>query len=93
MPEAKKEPSKRGRKKGVPNKITATIKQAMLDSFEKVGGVKWLANLAMNEPRSYAVLLAKIIPTQVEGADGGPVQIQVLTAVPDPEPDDDQEDG
>lgn len=92
MADEKAAPSKRGRKKGVPNKITATVKQAMIDSFEKVGGAKWLANLAMNEPRSYAVLLAKIIPTQVEGADGGPIQIQVVTSVPDPEDDADEND-
>lgn len=72
------------RPKGSPNVLTKTIREAILDSFEAIGGVKWLQKLAAEDPRSYSGLLAKAMPTQVEGAGGGPVQIQIVTAIPDP---------
>jgi hypothetical protein len=75
------------RPKGSPNVLTKTIREAILSSFETVGGEAWLAKLAKDDPRSYAGLLAKAMPTQVEGSDGGPVQIQIVTAVPVAEDD------
>ena len=74
-----------GRPKGSVNKVTRTIREAIIESFEQVGGAAWLRNLAETDPKTYGMLLAKAMPTQVEGAGGGPVQIQIVTAVPDPE--------
>lgn len=66
---AKKKPPNagKGRPAGSLNKLTTTIKMAMQESFDNIGGARWLEALAKNEPRTYAMLLAKIIPLQVVG--------------------------
>ena len=55
----------KGRRKGVPNKTTANLKAALEESFDELGGVRWLVELAKSEPRAYAALLAKLLPSQV----------------------------
>lgn len=71
---------------GSVNKVTRTIREAIIESFDAIGGAAWLRRIAEDDPKTYAMLLAKAMPTQVEGSNGGPVQIQILTAVPAPEP-------
>lgn len=78
-----------GRAPGVPNKLTKTIREAIIESFERVGGADWLEKLAAEDPKTYGQLLAKAMPTQVEGAGGGPVVVRIVTSVPDPAGDDD----
>lgn len=56
-----------GRKPGVPNKFTATVKMLLLDALEKKGGVKYLVKMADKHPQAFMTLLGKIIPTQVVG--------------------------
>ena len=58
----------KGRPKGSRNKITMNMKQALEQAFWDVGGVQWLVTLAKTEPRTFAMLLAKLIPQ--EQADG-----------------------
>jgi len=55
-----------GRPKGVLNKTTATVKQAIVDAFHLAGGVDYLVKLAGKDPRAFATLLAKILPTDVK---------------------------
>lgn len=70
-----------GRAKGTPNKTTATIKEAILWSFEKVGAGQYLLKVAQDDPKTYCTLLAKILPAEVAatitGQDGGPVAIKI----------------
>lgn len=56
----------RGRKAGSQNKLTKTIKDAILESFDKVGGSKYLQEMAHEQPAAYMTLLGKVLPTQVE---------------------------
>lgn len=72
------------RQPGTPNKITKTIKEAILEAFDRVGGAEYLAQLAEDDPRTFGALLGKVIPQQLEhsGPGGGP--IQVISAVPQP---------
>lgn len=56
----------KGRKKGVPNKLTRTIKAAVELAFEKAGGADYLARMAEQEPTSFMTLLGKVIPQQIE---------------------------
>lgn len=58
-------PQGAGRKPGSINKTTRTVKQAIEGAFENVGGVEWLENLARTDPRTFAVLLAKLVPSDV----------------------------
>ena len=57
----------KGRKKGVQNKLTVTLKQAILNSFETLGGEAWLVSLAESDPKAYAGLLGRIIPSEIRG--------------------------
>ncbi len=54
-----------GRPAGIPNKTTATLKAALEASFTELGGVRWLVELAKSEPKAYASLLAKLLPSQL----------------------------
>lgn len=57
-----------GRPKGSPNRTTAALKEALLQSFDDLGGVKWLTALAQTDPGTYARLLARLIPTETAGS-------------------------
>jgi hypothetical protein len=54
-----------GRPPGAVNKTTRALKEAMMASFDELGGVRWLVELGRSEPRAYASLLAKLLPSQV----------------------------
>ncbi|RWO34747.1 MAG: hypothetical protein EOS10_00135 [Mesorhizobium sp.] len=56
-----------GRPKGVPNKTTQAIKDAVQEAFEKAGGVNYLVQLAKDDPRTFCGLIGRVIPLQVEG--------------------------
>ena len=58
-----------GRQKGTPNKITKTIREAILESFENLGGSEYLERMARIEPVAYMTLLGKVLPTQLTGLD------------------------
>lgn len=70
-----------GRKKGVPNKTTALLKDAILKAAEQAGGdeglVGYLAAQAEANPGPFMALLGKVLPMQVTGEDGGPLQVVV----------------
>ena len=75
-----------GRPKGVPNKTTTSIREALLKTFDNIGGVSWMEQLAKDEPRAFAQLLAKLIPQGVQavGTDGeaAPLQIKIVLEKP-----------
>lgn len=56
-----------GRKRGSLNKTTRTLKEALLASFNTLGGEKWLIRLAESDPKAYAGLLGRIIPSEING--------------------------
>jgi len=53
-----------GRPKGVPNKITTDLRQAVINAYDKAGGEEYLAGLARDEPKTFATLMAKVIPSE-----------------------------
>jgi hypothetical protein len=72
----------KGRPKGSVNKITRDIREAVLQSFEAVGGAQYLAEQARLNPVAYLSLVGKVLPMQVTGENGGAVSIQIVTGVP-----------
>lgn len=72
-----------GRKKGTPNHITTTMKQAIVNAFNQVGGAAYLAaaargrNYAMR--RAFLSLCGKVVPLEVVGPGGGPLQHEAVT--------------
>lgn len=70
-----------GRPLGSPNKLTKTLRQAVSEAFHELGGKKWLIELAKNDPRCFAGLLARLIPAEIkaEGTVGVMTLEQILT--------------
>lgn len=72
----------KGRVKGVPNKTTALLKEAIIKAAEATGSdgkgegglTGYCSFLAKDEPKAFAQLLGKVLPMQVTGEDG-PLQI------------------
>lgn len=68
-----------GRPKGVPNKITQTAKDAIASAAEALGGadrlVAWAQEDPANEKAFWTAIYPKLLPLQVTGEGGGPVQI------------------
>ena len=62
----------KGRKAGVPNKLTKTAREAFQHAMDKNGGVEWLATWAADNPDEFFKLYARLIPAQSEvtGKDG-----------------------
>lgn len=57
-----------GRPKGIPNKTTKAIKDAITEAFDRAGGVDYLVRLANEDPKTFCGLVGKVIPLQVEGS-------------------------
>ena len=76
-----------GRKPGVPNKMSATVKQNVIEVFEQLGGVDHMKQWAIDNPNNFYNIYAKILPTQTElsGPDGSdlPQGIGILFVKPD----------
>ena len=68
-----------GRKPGSENKITASVKDAILSAFEEVGGEKYLVTVARDNPAVFCALLGKLLPKQVTGEDGAAIRIAIVT--------------
>ena len=48
------------------DKVNRTIKLALSDSFHELGGKSWLVKLGKEDPKTYALLLARLIPAEVQ---------------------------
>ncbi len=66
MAPAKKGERPGGRKKGTPNKITATLKDMVLQALANVGGVAYLETQARDQPNAFLTLVGKVLPLQVK---------------------------
>lgn len=69
-----------GRPKGSQNKINKAAKDAIADAAEALGGsarlVDWVKEDPLNERAFWSTIYPKLIPHEVSGPDGGPLQIQ-----------------
>jgi hypothetical protein len=66
-----------GRKKGVPNKTTASVKEALSLAFQGLGGVPRLQVWATENPTEFYKLWSKMLPQEVVGEGGGPLTVRV----------------
>jgi hypothetical protein len=68
-----------GRQKGTPNKMTALLKDAILQAAENAGGEKgtvgYLTAQAKENPAAFMTLLGKVLPTQLTGDPDNPVAL------------------
>lgn len=70
----KGERKKGGRPKGISGKSVHYIRECILTSFHQLGGVKWLVQLAQEDPKAYATLLGKAMPNIQSGDSENPVE-------------------
>lgn len=68
-----------GRPAGSPNKITGSMKEMILEAFEKAGGAEWLARQAGENPVAFMGLLGKLLPSDI--ALSGQVAMQPITEI------------
>ena len=69
----------KGRPKGALNKTTKAAKEAITEAAEALGGAKRLAEWAKEDPQNERVfwgsIYPKLLPLQVSGEGGGPLQL------------------
>jgi len=78
----KKMPRSPGRPKGVPNKATATLKDAILLAAEKTGEdgkgksglVGYLKRVAKEDVKAFSSLLGRVLPLTVQGDPNQPIE-------------------
>ena len=69
-----------GRPKGVANKATKTIRDAVMQAFDEVGGAAYLVELArgtQSDRAAFTSLLNKVLPTQINANVEGGIQVQL----------------
>ena len=78
-----------GRVKGVPNKLTRTVKEAFDYAFEANGGAEWLKTWANDNPDVFFKIYGKRLPQAVEvsGPEGGPMQTIIRVKLVGPSSD------
>jgi len=70
-----------GSRKGIPNKLTADVRALVITALERAGGVDYLVQQAHDNPPAFLALVAKIIPKEITGPGGGPLQTNVRIRV------------
>ena len=59
-----------GRKKGSPNKLTASVKDMIMGALEDVGGIEYLKAQSISNPTAFMQLVGKVIPLTLGGSLG-----------------------
>lgn len=67
-----------GRRKGTPNKTTAALKEMILGALDDVGGRKYLAACAVEQPAAFMRLLGQVLPTTLATDDGAPLVVEIV---------------
>ena len=82
MPKILLTPAGPGRPKGLPNKVTQSVKEAIENAFQELGGMSYLVHVGQTDPRTFCALLSKLLPTKLSNADGSPL-LAALTELTD----------
>lgn len=76
-----------GRPKGVPNKSTALLKDAILKAADQAGGgdmVVYLVEQARENPGPFMALLGKVLPMQISGDQENPILHRIERLIVNP---------
>lgn len=68
-----------GSRKGIPNKVTKTVKEMVVGALDAVGGQAYLERQAEENPKAFLTLVGKVMPIQVVGGgeDDAPITFKV----------------
>ena len=67
----------RGRPKGSRNKINRTLKEMILGALKAKNGQRYLEKVAENDPRTFCMLLARVLPLTIAGDADNPIRYEV----------------
>lgn len=70
-----------GRQKGSPNKVTKALKDTILQALDDAGGVDYLKQTALDHPAAFLTLVGKVLPMQLTGEGGGPIQLSIAEQI------------
>ena len=56
----------KGRKKGVPNKVTADLRTMILGALEDAGGQAYLRTQARENPQAFLTLVGRTLPKEIK---------------------------
>lgn len=68
-----------GRKAGVPNKMSMTVKENVIQVFDMLGGIEHMATWASDNPNQFYAIYSKLMPlqTEISGVDGSPIPLSI----------------
>ena len=74
----------KGRKPGIPNKVTKALKDMILGALDDAGGQAYLQEQANKNPGPFLSLIGKVLPMDVRvgDPDGKPIVINILPVKP-----------
>jgi hypothetical protein len=67
-----------GSRKGIPNKVTATLTQMILDALDGAGGLDYLIEQAQKNPVAFLALLGKVLPTTLASDPNDPLVVEIV---------------
>ena len=71
MAKAKGSAKTGGRQRGTPNKVTAELKDMILQALDNAGGVEHLQKQANDNLAAFLTLVGKVLPMTVNGSGAG----------------------
>jgi hypothetical protein len=60
----------KGRPKGIPNKVSTSAREAVLQVFQEIGGVPAFSKWARENPTEYYKIHSRLLPKEVELSGG-----------------------
>jgi hypothetical protein len=66
-----------GRPKGSKDKIPQDVKAMVLEALSHAGGAEYLCMQAFDNPKAFLSLVGRVLPLQVTGKDGAPIDLAV----------------
>jgi hypothetical protein len=79
-------PKTGGRKPGIPNKTTASVRAALEEAFDKLGGVPALVAWGKTKPDEFYKIWVKLLPQDINHSGGITAEITVLRVDEDGKP-------
>lgn len=70
--------AKRGKPAGKPIKATVSSKENIMAVFTRLGGTAAMAEWARANQTEFYRIYARLIPTEVTGAGGGPLTVEII---------------